>query len=128
MKKQFLLLICFIPFLLSSCGRVDGRSDISENSGIEAEYLTYNDFRTEGVPDEEIVQYLEQELKDMLVQADGISDAEISVLHTDSGYEVNVNLICDTESQSEISILKSWVKSLLSTVLSNEENLTININ
>lgn len=127
MKKQFLLLVCFFSFLLSSCGRANDRSDISENSGAEAEYQTYNDFRTD-VSDEVKIQYLEQEIKDMLVQSDDISDAEVSILRTGSGCEVNVNLIYSTERQNEDSILKSWAENLLSTVLTNEENLTISIN
>ena len=121
MKKHFFLLVCFFSFLLSSCGRTNGNSD----TDIEMAYLTYNNFRTDGMSEEEAIRHLEQEIKGVLMQADDISDAEVSILRTDSGYEVNVNLTCNTV---EDLFLKSWAEDLISIALANEEGLVININ
>lgn len=127
MKKKVFLLLCFFIFIFSFCVRAQNNSEAPEGGSVEVEYLEYNDFLTD-ISDEEIVKYLEQEVKDTLIQADGIADAEVSVLSVDSGYEVSVNLIYAEEAQGRESFLENWVKDYLNVVLASEKNLILKIN
>ena len=127
MKKKVFLLLCLFIFIFSSCGRAQNNSESPEGDSVEVEYLEYNDFLTD-ISDEEKFKYLEQEIKDTLIQADGIADAEVSVLSDDSGYEVSVNLIYAEEAQGRESILEKWVEDHLNIVFAGEENLIFHIN
>ncbi|MCM1191682.1 MAG: hypothetical protein NC123_09925 [Butyrivibrio sp.] len=125
MKKINFLLVCVFIFLLSACGRTQNNSEASESGNVEVEYLKYDDFLGD-MADEEESQILEKEIKDTLIQVDGIADAEVSVSRDDTGCKVSVNLIYDAEAEE--SVLENWVKNFLNTVFAGEENLILNIN
>lgn len=121
------LSLCIFTLILSSCGQTQDGSDMPEENRAEVEYVAGDDFRTE-LSDEEKAEFLEQEIKNTLLQADGVADAEVIVSYPDDSCQVDIKLIYDEEFQGDKAALEKWVDNHLKVVFANEENLILNIN